>query len=78
MKLLLALNEGVRSLGSRFDSYQLQVDKKFEKVTAELTLLKNRVDMMEQHNRRMALLDETTGGSAVNRPTQNQYTTHLP
>jgi len=60
MKLLLTLNEGVRSLGSRFDSYQLHVDKRFDKVNAELCLLKNRVDMVEQHSRRMAMLDEST------------------
>ena len=60
MKLLLTLNEGVRSLGSRFDSYQLQVDKRFDNVNAELCLLKNRVDMIEQHSRRMAMLDESS------------------
>ena len=58
MKLLLALNEGVRSLGNRFDTYQLQVDKRFDKVTAEVCLLKNRVDMIESHSRRMAMLDK--------------------
>ena len=47
MKLLLALNEGVRALGSRFDAYQCQVDKRFDKVNAEMCLLKNRVDMIE-------------------------------
>ena len=60
MKLLLTLNEGVRALGSRFDAYQAQVDKRFDKVTAEMTLLKNRVDMIEQHGRRMAALDQAT------------------
>ena len=57
MKLLMTLNEGVRALGSRFDAYQTQVDKRFDKVNAELVLLKNRVDMIETHNRRMAALD---------------------
>ena len=58
MKLLLTLNEGVRALGNRFDAYQQTVDKRFDKLTAEVTLLKNRVDMVEQHGRRMAMLDE--------------------
>jgi len=60
MKLLLTLNEGVRALGNRFDSYQVQVDKQFNRVTAEMTLLKNRVDMIESHGRRMAMLDQQT------------------
>ena len=58
MKLLLTLNDGVRALGSRFDSYQQTVDKRFNKVEAELCLLKNRVDMVEQHNRKMAALQD--------------------
>lgn len=65
MKLLLTLNEGVRALGNRFDAYQQQVDKRFDKITAEMTLLKNRVDMIEQHSRRMAKLDEQTRPSPV-------------
>ena len=55
---MLALNEGVRSLGSRFDTYQQQVDKRFDKINAEMCLMKNRIDMIESHSRRMALLDE--------------------
>ena len=47
MKLLLTLNEGVRSLGSRFDTYQKHVESKFDKVNAELVLMKNRIDMLE-------------------------------
>ena len=58
MKLLLALNEGVKSLGKRFNDYQQQVDRRFDKVNAEVCLLRNRVDMIEQHSRRMALLDQ--------------------
>ena len=65
MKLLLTLNEGVRALGNRFDAYQQQVDKRFDKITAEMTLLKNRVDMIEQHSRRMAMLDEQTRPTPV-------------
>jgi hypothetical protein len=47
MKLLLTLNEGVRALGSRFDTHQRHVDDQFVKMNAELTLLKNRVDLLE-------------------------------
>lgn len=65
MKLLLTLNEGVRALGNRFDAYQQQVDRRFDKITAEMTLLKNRVDMIEQHSRRMAMLDEQTRPTPV-------------
>ena len=71
MKLLLTLNEGVRALGNRFDAYQQQVDKRFDKITAEMTLLKNRVDMIEQHSRRMAMLDEQTRPSPVQNPASN-------
>ena len=55
MKLLLTLNEGVRSLGSRFDTYQQHVEQKFDKVNAELVLLKNRVEIMEANNRKEQL-----------------------
>lgn len=47
MKLLLTLNESVRALGSRFDTHQRFVEERFDKINAELTLLKNRVDIME-------------------------------
>ena len=47
MQLLLTLNEGVRALGSRFDTHQNYVEDKFTKMNAELTLLKNRVDLLE-------------------------------
>ena len=70
MKLLLTLNEGVRALGSRFDSYQVQVDKRFDKVSAEMCLLKNRVDMIESHGRRMAMLDEQTRPAPVQQQMQ--------
>ena len=52
MKLLLTLNEGVRSLGSRFDTYQQHVEQKFDKVNAELVLLKNRVEILEANSRK--------------------------
>lgn len=51
MKLILTLNEGVRSLGNRFDTYSKHIDSKFDKITAEMVLLKNRVDILEQTNR---------------------------
>ena len=47
MKLLLTLNEGVRSLGNRFDMYQKSVDAKLDKVNAEFVLLKNRIEILE-------------------------------
>jgi hypothetical protein len=47
MKLLLTLNESVRALGSRFDTHQRFVEDRFDKINAEMTLLKNRVDIME-------------------------------
>ena len=65
LKLLLTLNEGVRALGSRFDSYQTQVDKRFDRINAEMCLLKNRVDMIESHSRRMTMLDEHTRPAPV-------------
>ena len=58
MKLLLTLNEGVRSLGNRFDMYQKNVDAKLDKVNAEFVLLKNRVEILEASNRQQALRDE--------------------
>ena len=58
MKLLLTLNEGVRSLGNRFDMYQKSVDAKLDKVNAEFVLLKNRVEILEASNRQQALRDE--------------------
>jgi len=51
MQLLLNLNEGVRALGSRFDTHQNYVEDKFTKMNAELTLLKNRVDLLESSYR---------------------------
>jgi len=48
MQLLLALNEGVKSLGSRFDTYQTKVDDKFMKLQSEMTLLKNKVEMIDK------------------------------
>ena len=60
MKLLLSLNEGVRSLGNRFDTYQNHVEAKFDKVNAELVLMKNRVDMLEQNSRREQLQNQSS------------------
>lgn len=34
-------------MGARFDSYQQSVDDRFLKLNAEMTLMKNKVDMME-------------------------------
>ena len=47
MKMLVTLNESVRSLGSRFNSFEQQIESKFDKVNAELVLLKNRVEIVE-------------------------------
>lgn len=58
MKLLLTLNEGVRSLGNRFDTYQKSIDAKLDKVNAEFVLLKNRVEILEASNRQQQLRDE--------------------
>ena len=58
MKLLLTLNEGVRSLGNRFDTYQKNIDAKLDKVNAEFVLLKNRVEILEASNRQQQLRDE--------------------
>ena len=49
--MLQNLNESIKNLGGRFDTYQRQVDDKFLKISAEMTLLKNRVDMVESQNR---------------------------
>lgn len=45
--MLTNLNESIKNMGSRFDTYQRQVEDRFVKMTAEMTLLKNKVDMME-------------------------------
>ena len=58
MKLLLTLNEGVRSLGHRFDMYQKNIDAKLDKVNAEFVLIKNRVEILEAANRQHQLRDE--------------------
>ena len=45
--MLVSLNEGIKSLGRRFDTYQTSVDGKFQKMEAELVLLSNKVDLIE-------------------------------
>jgi hypothetical protein len=47
--MLLNLNDSIKSMGQRFDTYQRQVEDRFTRVNAEMVLLKNRVDMMEQN-----------------------------
>ena len=47
MAMLVSLNEGVKSLGRRFDSYQSQVDNRFQKMEAEFCLLRNKVELVE-------------------------------
>lgn len=49
--MLQTLNESIRNLGARFDNYQRQVEDRFLKADAEMTLLKNRVDMVEAQQR---------------------------
>lgn len=51
MKLLVNLNESVKSLGSRFDVYQRTVDDRFVKLNAEIVLLKNKVDLVEANSK---------------------------
>jgi hypothetical protein len=38
-------------MGSRFDTYQRQVEDRFTKINAEFVLLRNKVDMLEQRDR---------------------------
>lgn len=49
--MLTSLNDSIKNMGTRFDSYQRSVDDKFLKLNAEMTLLKNKVDMVEASNR---------------------------
>lgn len=51
LKLLVNLNESVKSLGSRFDVYQRTVDDRFVKLNAEIVLLKNKVDLVEANSK---------------------------
>lgn len=58
--MLVNLSDSIRSMGSRFDTYQRQVEDRFTKINAEFVLLRNKVDMLEQRDR-MQL-------SSVNKP----------
>ncbi len=55
MKLLVNLNESVKSLGNRFDVYQRTVDDRFVKLNAEIVLLKNKVDLVEANSKSLNL-----------------------
>jgi centrosomal protein CEP44 len=47
LNMLRNLGDSVRSLGSRFDAYTREVDDRFTKINAEMTLLRNKVDMID-------------------------------
>lgn len=47
LNMLRNLGDSVRSLGSRFDAYTREVDDRFTKLNAEMTLLRNKVDMID-------------------------------
>ena len=49
--MLVNLSDSIRSMGSRFDTYQRQVEDRFTKINAEFVLLRNKVDMLEQRDR---------------------------
>ena len=68
MALIVALNESVRSLANRFDTFQRNVDEKLTKVQNEQILLKSKVEFLEKN------CMPSRGTSSINETTFNNYT----
>jgi len=78
MALIVTLNESVRSLANRFDTFQRNVDEKLTKVQNEQILLKSKVEFLEKNcmpNRSTPSLNEIPFNSytatSLYRPTNN-------
>lgn len=49
MKLIMNLNDSVKLLGQRFESFQTNIEEKVNKMSAEFMLLKNKVGFIEKN-----------------------------
>ena len=47
IKLIMSLNESIKSLGNRFETFSQNIENKVNKVNCEIILLKNRVQILE-------------------------------
>lgn len=49
MILIVNLNESVKVLGQRFESFQSSIEDKVNRISAEQILIKNKVDFLEKN-----------------------------
>ncbi|CDW71721.1 centrosomal protein of 44 kda [Stylonychia lemnae] len=49
MKLIVNVNESIKTLGSRFESFQTSIEDKVNKLQAEQILIKNRLQIIEKN-----------------------------
>eukprot|EP00347_Sterkiella_histriomuscorum_P001318 403372494 len=49
MNLIVNLNESIKTLGQRFESFQINIEEKVNKISAEQMLMKNRVQILEKN-----------------------------
>ena len=49
MKLIVNLNESIKTLGQRFESFQINIEEKVNKISAEQMLMKNRIQILEKN-----------------------------
>ena len=49
MQLLMSLNQSVRQLSGRFDTFQTNIEAKVNRMQGEFTLIKNKVEFIENN-----------------------------
>lgn len=71
MNLIVSLNESVRAMGTRFDTFQRQVDDRLTKLANEQILLKSKVDFLEHNCMPKPVLSSNSNPILYNAPQDN-------
>ena len=73
MHLIMTLNDSVKTLAGRFDTFQRSIDDKLTKMQNEQILLKSKVDFIEKNCLPKPIATTVSAPNTIYSPNYNQY-----